>query len=678
MNTFLFLIASIVIFSTSLGIAQENDAHPVWEEDTELQNELRFLRLEGFLDLELNIASTKAETSLQSPSTVTVIDRKMLEEHNFASIAAAVQTLAGIQVYRTAFKQQLATVRGVLQDHYANKVLVMINNVPSWHAVTGEGNLDRVSIHDVERIEVLRGPASVIYGSQAYVGAINIVLRQTAPNSNTAEIHTGIGNQGAHSIGAHYRFHSDTGLSVFTAVNQDRDKRYHTGYTDEEGVNGTLDDYHDRTNASVSLEYKAHSLLLNAFQNDEGNFEGSTQKFSAGAGNNHDVDGILLGYTYSHHWNENFYSKLQLFYDWNERNFSRSANDDIRANVLGQRLGGNIRNIYSISDDLAIEVGGDYDLRKSQEYKNLQRSTHTILAENNLSKRSVSEYSGYAQVDWKPLPAWRILIGSRLTHSETFGQNISSRGTIVYSIDAKNTLKLIAGQSFRTPSLFELYFMTPSNTVFGSETLNPETADTFELGYQHTHGPFYLQTLAYYSIYKDKIHRIKGDVVLDDSAIAHNVNVYTNGGDFTAQGLEVELKYLNPQWANIFLNFDYVQGNKGDNLPGTDHYNFKYIPKFTASAGVYKNIQGIDFSLLGNYLSSSQGSQANVSDSLSLDFNLAYQHPYQSLRLKHVMSIQNLTNTPINFPEYVRRKSLNEIPLAGSERGIFYTLIVNF
>ena len=86
------------------------------------------------------------------------------------------KTLAGIQVYRTAFKQQVATVRGVLQDHYANKVLVMINNVPSWHAVTGEGNLDRVSIHDVERIEVLRGPASVTYGSQAYVGAINLIF----------------------------------------------------------------------------------------------------------------------------------------------------------------------------------------------------------------------------------------------------------------------------------------------------------------------------------------------------------------------------------------------------------------------------------------------------------------------------------------------------------------------
>jgi outer membrane receptor for ferrienterochelin and colicin len=676
MNALFFLVVSVVIFSASLGIAQENDSTPVWAEDTELQDELRFLRLEGFLDLELNVASTKAETSLQSPSTVTVIDRKMIEEYNFTSIASAVQTLAGIQVYRTAFKQQIATVRGVLQDHYANKVLVMINNVPSWHAVTGEGNLDRVSIHDVERIEVLRGPASVIYGSQAYVGAINIILR--TPNSKTTEFHTSIGNKGAHSVGTNYRYNWETGLSVFAALNKERGKRYRTGYTDEEGINGIIDDYQDRANASVLFEYDDHSFLLNAFQNDEGNFEGSTQKFAAGAGNNHDVDGILLGYTYAHNWNENFYSKLQLFYDWNERNFSRSADDDIRANVLGQRLGGNLRNIYSISDNLAIEVGGDYDLIKSREYKNIQLSTNTILAENNLSNRSVYEYSGYAQVDWKPLPAWRFLIGSRLTKSETFGENVSSRGTIVYSINAKNAIKFIVGQSFRTPSLFELYFITPTNTVFGSENLNPETADTFELGYQHTRGHFYLQMLAYYSIYKDKIHRRRGDITLEDGTIANNVNVYTNGGEFTAKGLEFELKYLNPKFANIFLNFDYIHGNDGDNLPGADHYNFKYVPNFTASAGMYKNIKGVDFALIGDYISSTHGSQAKIGDSISFDLNLAYQHQYKFLQLKHVISIQNVAGTQIAFPEYVRRRSLNELPLAGSERSIFYSLIVNF
>ncbi len=177
-------------------------------------------------------------------------------------------------------------------------------------------------------------------------------------------------------------------------------------------------------------------------------------------------------------------------------------------------------------------MGGAYDLRKSQEYQNINLSTHAILAENNLSNRRVYEYSGYAQIDWKPLPAWRVVLGRRFTQNELFGKNVSSRGTLVYSINEKNAIKFIAGQSFRTPNLFELYFATPTKTVFGNEALKPETADTFELGYQHARGYFYLQALAYYSIYKDKIHRIKGNVTLEEGTLLNNVNVYTNGDEF--------------------------------------------------------------------------------------------------------------------------------------------------
>ena len=239
---FIYVVLTSILFLTSFGsIAEENNSVEVWEGNSELQDELHFLRLERFLGLQLNIASTKAETSLQSTSTVTVIDRKMLAEYNFASVSSAVQTLAGMQVYRTYVKQRLPTARGVLQDHYANKVLIMLNNVPSWHAVTGESNLDRVSIHDVERIEVLRGPASVIYGTQAYTGAINIVLKKSAENSSQGKIHANIGD--ANGIGTNYYYAKDD-LSVFAAINKERGPRYNYAFTDEKGINGQINDYH--------------------------------------------------------------------------------------------------------------------------------------------------------------------------------------------------------------------------------------------------------------------------------------------------------------------------------------------------------------------------------------------------------------------------------------------------
>lgn len=643
--------------------------------DAELDDELRFLRMESYLNVEVEVASTKSETTIQSASSVTVIDRQMIEDYNFASISAAIDTLAGIQVYRTAFKHQVPTIRGVLQDHYANKVLVMINGVASWHSITGEGNLDRLSIHDVERIEVLRGPASVIYGTQAYTGAINIVLRQPDSEGGKATVHTGIGNKGAYLVGSNYRYKFKNGLSIFAALNKEEGKttRY-DNHIDEKGVSGVVDDYIDSLNATLELEYKQHSLLINAYNNDEGEFEGAGQSFASGAGKNQDVNGLLIGYNYTHNWNEKSFSKVQLFYDLNERNFSRSLDDDIRANVLGYRLGGKLRNLFSLSESLGIEIGGDYEFRKSQEYKNYRVSTNSIIANNNLLNRTVYEYSAYAQVDWKPSPGWKIILGSRLTENQLFGSNVSSRGTLAYFLDKNNTIKFIAGQSFRTPSLFELYFITSGKTVFGNDKLKPETADTFELAYQHVNGPFYMQALAYYSAYKDKIFRIKRDVDGDGDLD----NVYSNGNEFSATGLEFEFKYLNPKYANIFLNLDYVHGDDGDRLPGTNHYNFKYVPKFNASLGLNKNFRGLNLSLIGKYISSREGPKSKIGNSVIFDLNFAYQHKFKSFSLKQVFSIQNLTDTQVDFPEYVFRQGLNDVPLEFSDRAVFYSLIANF
>jgi len=626
----------------------------------------------------------KPETLSETPNVVTIIDRGIIERYNFPSISAAVEKMVGIQVYRTYFKQQITTSRGVLQDQYANKVLVMINGIPSWQAVTGEGHLDRVNIHDVEHIEILRGPASVVYGSQAYTGAINIVLRKPRQDDPENEdfhgkFHAGIGDKGAYSVGAHHYNYQKDGLSIFAALNKERGNRYNYSYTDEEGENDPVDDYQDDLNASLSLEYDGHSVLINAFRRNEGYF-GVAPKFASGAGYSHDVEGIVMGYTYSYAWNKNYHTKLQLFYDLNQRNFSRSIDNDSRSNVLGYRVGGNLRNVVSILDNLNLEFGGDYEHRKSKEYPTFKRSTKTTTSDNNMSDITMYEYSGYTQIDWTPLPAWKIVFGSRMTVNEIFGNNWSSRGTIAYSVDKNNTIKFIAGQSFRTPNFFELYFRTPdSKTAVGNDDLEPEKANTLELGYQYAENNFYLQAFAYHSIYKNKIHRVIQDWTFDDGTFVEGANVYINGKEFTANGLEIELKYLNPKFANLFLNLDYVYGSDGDRQLGSEHYNFKYVPKFTASGGIHKNFGHFDVSFIGNYIGSSNGPKKEIDDAAIFDLNFGYQHKYKNLQLRHVVSIYNLSDTQATFPEYVRHKEdgVNEIPFE-YERSIFYSFVANF
>ena len=95
------------------------------------------LSLEQLLEIEFDVASTKSKTVFETPSTVSVITKSMIELYNFQTIAEAINTVAGFSSIRTGARREIPTARGVLQDHYPNKVLLMINGVPTWETNTG-------------------------------------------------------------------------------------------------------------------------------------------------------------------------------------------------------------------------------------------------------------------------------------------------------------------------------------------------------------------------------------------------------------------------------------------------------------------------------------------------------------------------------------------------------------
>lgn len=635
--------------------------------------DLMELDLDSLANVKVTVSGAKEETVLSSASVVSVVDRRMIEDYNFPTVSAAVETLAGVGMSRSYLKAGVTTIRGVLQDNYANKVLVMINNVPTWNAVTGEGELDRVNINDVERIEVLRGPASVIYGSQAYSGAINLVLREARPGEMHGGVHGGWGNNGGWDAGGSFRYATSNGWQVVASVNHLEGTRHYYKFRDQAGVTGTVKDFLDNQNATLSLSYKQHNFLFNGYQQDEGYF-GVTPHFSAGAGVPHEVEGFLTAYTLRQAWTDKLETDLTAFYDWNQRNLSRRADDSQRANVLGWRAGGNLRNRYAVTDNWQLELGGDYEFRKSLEYQNYNTLTGAVLDENNMTDQHVSEFSIYGQTDyqWKSL---KFVAGGRFTHNELTGDNFSPRATIVWQINPHHALKLMGGESFRSPSLFESYFIPAAKTVFGNPGLKPEKNDTLELVYQYSQGRFFGQAGVYQAWYKDKIFRNRGDF-----AGFKNVSYYDNGEAFTAQGLELELKYLRPEWVDVFLNFDYVHGDDGDEVPGTDHYNFKYVPDFTVSGGLHKRFGNFDASVMANYVDCTRGASAKVDAFTIMDATLAYRHRVKKVEFKHCVAVRNLLDDEALVPEYVAHSAtgVQALPIIVPGRSVYYSLNVSF
>ena len=250
--------------------------------------------LEDLLNAKISVTSTQGETILESSSVVTVVDRKMIEQHGYRTVEEALQSVAGITVMRSYLLQGMVTSRGVLQDLYANKNLVLINNVPAWHAVTGESRIERVGINDVERIEVLKGPASVLYGSQAYTSAINIVTRSAKPGTQSAD--ATIGTRGESGS---FRMAAKSGAEFSVGVNRDLGQRINYNFLDENGTTGVVRDYEDAFDTTMQAKYKGNTFLLNAYDSTMNTF-GSAPAFKTGREHATSSERLLTSYQFDH------------------------------------------------------------------------------------------------------------------------------------------------------------------------------------------------------------------------------------------------------------------------------------------------------------------------------------------------------------------------------------------
>jgi outer membrane cobalamin receptor len=626
--------------------------------------------LEDLLSAKISVSSTKGETILESSSVVTVIDRKTIEQHGYRTVEEALQSVAGITVMRSYLLQGMVTSRGVLQDLYANKNLVLINNVPAWHAVTGESRIERVGINDVERIEVLKGPASVLYGSQAYTSAINIVTRSAKPGTQSAE-----GTIGTRGESASFRMAANSGLELALGVNRDRGQRIGYNFLDEQGLSGIVNDYSDALDTTMQVKYRGNTILVNAYDSKMNTF-GSAPAFRLGANTPHLLNGILTSYQFDH----NFVSKVSVlgraFYDSEYREFSRDNIDAVYAPIDGYRSGATMRANYAATRQVSVEVGTDYEYRKTREATSRNRATGAIL--DGYTNRGETEASVFSQLDWKP-GRWRLVGGTRYTNNSLFGGNVSSRGTVGYRISHNDAVKFIAGQSYRSPSLFEMYTATPN--ISGNLDLKPETSDSIELVYQHAQGGLYTQVGGYWAKYEHKIFRQRGTP--PPNAPNPNAPVfYINGTPFNGTGIEAETKYTTDRFGTYFANVDIVSGTSGDLVieqPGSYmNYNFRYVPKYSVKAGATRQWGPIGASGSLDHSGATEGAFGPINAWTDVQLNVWFEHPAKGVTLRHMLSGRNVLDSNIAFPEYSRRRAnVNELPL-GAEPGFFYTLGIRF
>ncbi len=456
------------------------------------------------------------------PMTVNVIGRDQLtEQYQPSVLPTLMQQVPGLMVTSRAMMGYGVSngaagginLRGITGG--AGQLLVLIDGHPQYQGIYGHPISDSYQTLMAERVEVLRGPASVLYGSNAMGGVLNIVTRQQGQDGIHTSVNLGAGSYGTIQSEASNQVRSGKFSSIVSAqYNRTDNHRPRMGFEQYGGYLKLGYDLSEQWNAYVDAN-------LTRFNSSY-----------PGAENNplYDADqwitrGVVSAALENHY--ERTSGALSLY-----TNFGRHKIDDGTANPDQPT-----QCYFRSKDALAgvswyqsaqlfkgnrLTLGVDYQHIYGNAYYTSKQTGEVLETPNKQSGKSYrNEIAGY--VDFRQdLFSWLTLdAGVRLDHHSVTGTEWVPQAGLVVRPLTTGEIKAMVGKGFRNPTMREMYLYPPSN-----EELEPERLWNYELSWRHRVGSF---------SYGANLFYIKGDNMIQ-TVNRKNVNT----GEIENYGAEIE------------------------------------------------------------------------------------------------------------------------------------------
>jgi vitamin B12 transporter len=398
-----------------------------------------------------------SQTVDASLASVSVITREDIERLQARSLADVLQGMAGVTLANNggAGKATSVFLRGANSDH----VLVLIDGVKVGSATTGNVAFQDFPLQLIERIEVVRGPVSSLYGSEAIGGVVQIFTRKgggaPTPSASvslgsnntrgaTASL-AGGGTQGWFNAGvAHTRtdgFNACKGLPGVACF---------TNEPDDDGYRNTAFTLRGGYRFAPGSELDLHVLRAQGENEFDGNFQNQSESVQQ-----------VVGADYSHRFNDIWRVKLSAGQGRDESDNFKNGGYSSTFNTR--------RNSASMQNDFSL--GRDHLLTLGLDRQEDRVSSNTAYAVNRRDTTGVfAQYQG----QWDK---HRVQLALRGDDNSQFGRHTTGNVAWGYPIGPDLDLRAAYGTAFKAPTFNQLYY-----PGFGNPDLRPETSRNIELG----------------------------------------------------------------------------------------------------------------------------------------------------------------------------------------------------
>lgn len=409
-------------------------------------------------DAEITVTATASkEAEKDLPAPLRIISADEIQDSQQSDLPALLRRVPGIIVMQSGGSGSVASVfsRGSESDH----TLVMIDGVRLNSPYFGGYDFSQLSTAGLERIEVIRGPYSALWGSDAIGGVINLVPQRGKPG-----FHGEIFAEGGSDSWERYEgslSYSDHGFDLY-ATGLERNGHADLDNSDFDLDSGMID-------AGWSFDEKGRiGVLFHQLDSDLGIPFTSPGNLSPLRRQKAQQTTLAfpMNWKFSPAWSIEFTASRV------EREFRFSDPDDPWG-FSSQSTDADTSQIRALAHhnigDHALIFGSEW---RTDEVDDV--SSYGI----NLESREIDTTSLFAQDDWQISPKARLLLSARLDDTETWGSQFSPRLSFGWSFDQNLGLRISYGEAFRQPSLGELYF--PGS---GNPKLKPESSKSYEINF---------------------------------------------------------------------------------------------------------------------------------------------------------------------------------------------------
>lgn len=524
-------------------------------------------------------ANKGPQKASETGKVVTILSREYLQQNSGKSIASILNQQAGLNLIGS--ENTPGTVPSVMMRGATNgNVLILVDGLAVNDASQSDNSFDLnfITPDQVERIEILRGSQSTLYGSNAVAGVINIITRKNGDKK------FGVGLNG--SYGSYRDFQGSANVHgnvqrFSYLLNYKREKT--DGFSDAHDTTGTANFDKDgfrqnvvfaklglsagtRWNFQYLLNWNDyHHDLDEGFYLDDKDYT-STSKY------------LLNGFSSEYRFKNGSWHVLYSY-----QRTSRKIVNDSSFQVPGA---------YAIFDSTLLMarthqvetyvnwdvtnqirlIGGASYTRSNMDQRDYLQSIYSATPDTTfLSPDSshTNQVSLYASLLLHNLDGFNLELGGRFNYHSLYGNNQTISFSPSYLINTHHKVFVNLASAYSVPSLYQLY-----NSPYGNRNLKPETTTSYEAGYQAdvAHGRLDFRVTGFARDTRDLIIFVGSK--------------YNNANKQEAYGTEVEASWMITKGLVLTANYTYVDGkiSISKNIKDTSYSNLYRIPKNAVNA----------------------------------------------------------------------------------------------